>query len=282
VGDAEPLATAAEQPPQASIPAEERIIEAFRQRFAGKVLSTAILRRGRVKVTVDPSIIREAAQFLKELGFDHIHVVTGTDYPQERRIEVTYIVGSVEAYRSLVVLLATNLPRDRPRMPTLIPIWPGAEYHEREEYEMLGIEFEGHPKLARLLLPEDWNDIPPLRRDFKLRKWHEWERAEHGLVKPREPEAQPAAVKAAPTPAAPRVEAPKAAEPRPGLPQGLDAGALEGIIKLLDLKGRVELGQLASIIKLRTKQERPDVEPYIRYLEQQGRARREGDAIVKV
>jgi NADH:ubiquinone oxidoreductase subunit C len=276
------LATAAEQPPQPSTRAEEKIIEAFKQRFSDRVLNTAILRRDRVKVTVDPSIIREAAQFLKEQGFDHIHVVTGTDYPQEKRIEVTYIVGSIESYRSLVVLLATNLPRDRPRMPTLIPIWPGAEYHEREEYEMLGIEFEGHPNLTRLLLPEDWNDIPPLRKDFKLRKWHEWERAEHGLVKPREPEAQPAAVKAAPTTTAPRVEAPKPAEPKPSLPQGLDASALEGIIRLLDLKGRVELGQLASIIKLRAKQEKPDVEPYIRYLEQQGKARREADSIVKV
>jgi hypothetical protein len=62
----------------------------------------------------------------------------------------------------------------------------------------------------------------------------------------------------------------------------VDASALEGLIKLLDLKGSVEISQAVAIIKLRTKQDRPDVEPYVRALEQQGRARREGDRLVKI
>ena len=53
-----------------------------------------------------------------------------------------------------------------PQVPSLTDVWAAAEYHEREAFEMLGIVFEGHPDLRRLLLPEDWNDIPPLRKDY--------------------------------------------------------------------------------------------------------------------
>jgi hypothetical protein len=81
-----------------------------------------------------------------------------------------------------------------------------------------------------------------------------------------------------PRPAAP----PQPPQPRAPLPEGVDASALEGLIKLLDLKGSVEISQAVAIIKLRTKQDRPDVEPYVRALEQQGRARREGDRLVKI
>ena len=52
-------------------------------------------------------------------------------------------------------------------MPSLVEVWPGAEYHERETFEMLGVTFTGHPDMRGILLPEDWDDIPPLRKDFR-------------------------------------------------------------------------------------------------------------------
>ena len=58
------------------------------------------------------------------------------------------------------------MERESPKVPSLTDVWTGADYHERETFEMLGIVFEGHPDLRRLLLPEDWNDIPPLRKDY--------------------------------------------------------------------------------------------------------------------
>ncbi|MEM3168570.1 MAG: NADH-quinone oxidoreductase subunit C, partial [Nitrososphaerota archaeon] len=60
-----------------------------------------------------------------------------------------------------------KLPRDEPEMPSLTQVWRSAEYHERETFEMLGVRFVGHPDLRRLLLPEWYSDIPPLRKDFK-------------------------------------------------------------------------------------------------------------------
>jgi NADH:ubiquinone oxidoreductase subunit C len=127
-------------------------------------------REKRLKVTVPPEQMRAAALFVRDvLGFDHLNLVGGTDYMQQHEFEVIYFVGSISkpGQQDLVVQLAERVKRDEsPKVPSLTEVWGAAEYHERETYEMLGIVFEGHPDLRRLLLPEDWNDIPPLRKDY--------------------------------------------------------------------------------------------------------------------
>jgi NADH-quinone oxidoreductase subunit C len=138
----------------------------FLQRF--QAAKSDYIRPKRFKVTVSPETITEAALFLRdELGFDHILAVSGTDYIAKKEIEVIYFVASLRAgQEDLVVALAERMGRDAPVVPTLVRVWPGAEYHERETFEMLGVKFDGHPDLRGILLPEDWNDIPPLRKDY--------------------------------------------------------------------------------------------------------------------
>jgi NADH:ubiquinone oxidoreductase subunit C len=123
----------------------------------------------RLKFTVAPEILKDAAYLARdELGFDHFATVSGTDYIAKNEIEVIYFVGSVKpGLEDLVVAVAARTPRDSPVVPSLVAVWPGAEYHEREAFEMLGVRFEGHPDMRGILLPEDWDDIPPLRKDFK-------------------------------------------------------------------------------------------------------------------
>ncbi len=126
-------------------------------------------RARRVKVTVPPDKIKAVACYIRDvLGFDHLNVVGGTDYPQQKQFEVIYFVGSLSTPRreDLVILLSERVEKESPKVPSLVEVWTAAEYHERETFEMLGIVFEGHPDLRRLLLPEDWNDIPPLRKDY--------------------------------------------------------------------------------------------------------------------
>ncbi len=146
------------------------VLERLKSLLGEKVL--VVVDRKIVKVTVPPDSILEAAAILKENGFDHVKGVTGTDLvaltPSEKAIEVIYHAGSYldDALAPFVVNLATKLDRNRPEMPSLTRVWPSAEYHERETYEMLGVIFKGHPNLKRLLLPEWWRDIPPLRKDY--------------------------------------------------------------------------------------------------------------------
>ena len=122
----------------------------------------------RLKFTVVPEALKDAAFFARdELGFDHFATVSGTDYIAKNEIEVIYFVGSVKpGLEDLVVAVAARTPRDSPVGPSLVAVWPGAEYHEREAFEMLGVRFEGHPDMRGILLPEDWDDIPPLRKDY--------------------------------------------------------------------------------------------------------------------
>jgi NADH-quinone oxidoreductase subunit C len=68
-----------------------------------------------------------------------------------------------------IMSLATRTSRDEAMLPSLINIFRSVEYHERETFEMLGVFFEGHPRNDRFLLPEDWADIPPLRKEFRIK-----------------------------------------------------------------------------------------------------------------
>lgn len=155
----------------ATSPPDTARTKALADQIVAKFPSTKVdyAREKRLKVTVPPEQIRAAALFVRDvLGFDHLTLVGGTDYMQQKEFEVIYFVGSISkpGQQDLVVQLAERVKRESPNVPSLTEVWGGAEYHERETYEMLGIVFEGHPDLRRLLLPEDWNDIPPLRKDY--------------------------------------------------------------------------------------------------------------------
>lgn len=148
------------------------VLSRLREVLGDRLLSV-VADKKIVKVSVSPDALVEASRLLKELGFDHVKGVTGVDLialkQGEKAIEVIYHAGSYldDELAPYVVNLAVKLPRDRPVTPSLVGIWPSAEYHERETYEMLGVIFEGHPNLKRLLLPEWWSDIPPLRKDYR-------------------------------------------------------------------------------------------------------------------
>jgi NADH-quinone oxidoreductase subunit C len=155
--------------PAPAEPANPRTAELsgrFLQRF--QTARSDYVRPKRFKVTVTPETITEAAAFLRdELGFDHIVAVSGTDFIAKKEMEVIYFVASLRPGQGdLVAALAERVSRDAAVVPSLVRLWPGAEYHERETFEMLGVKFDGHPDLRGILLPEDWDDIPPLRKDY--------------------------------------------------------------------------------------------------------------------
>lgn len=127
------------------------------------------LRERRLKITVSPDQIVDLAKFVKEeLGFDYLSSVSGTDWIAKKYFEIIYFVETAtrKGFEDFVIMISERISRESPSVPSLIQVWPAAEYHERETREMLGINFEGHPNLKKLLLPEDWNDLPPLRKDF--------------------------------------------------------------------------------------------------------------------
>ena len=154
-----------------NIQLENSLFNELSSKFQNKVQMLYVKPR-RIKILVEPQYIVEVASFLKnELGLDHAESVCGTDYPDENAIEVIYHLNSYsrEELSPIIFALSTKTDRNSSMLPSLISIFNSVEYHERETYEMLGVYFQGHPRNERFLLPEDWADIPPLRKDFRIK-----------------------------------------------------------------------------------------------------------------
>ncbi len=163
-----PARPAAAAPPQKPEPVRAK-------ELAGKITAhfpdvrVDYMREKRLKVTATPDRIKEVALLVRDgLGFDHISAVSGVDWIGKNEFEVAYFVGSLSkpGLEDFIICLAERVPRDKPVVPTLIDVWLGADYSERETHEMFGIEFQGHPDKSHIFLPEDWNDLPPLRKDY--------------------------------------------------------------------------------------------------------------------
>jgi NADH-quinone oxidoreductase subunit C len=135
-------------------------------RFGDAVGDLFGTRRDNAGTTVLPGMLLDVAEFLKtEPGFefDCLSNLSGVDYPKRGVIEVVYHLYSYR-HRHLFVL-KVEAPRDNPAVPSVAGLWSHADWQEREVFDLLGVRFEGHPDLRRILMPEDWPGHP-LRKDF--------------------------------------------------------------------------------------------------------------------
>lgn len=119
-----------------------------------------VLKKGRLK---------DVCRFLKEdpdLRMDYLIDVTAVDYtPRIPRFEVVYQLHSIRHNHR--VRLKVPVDESDPSVPTVTDVWRTADWHERETYDLMGIKFDGHPGLRRILLPDDWEGHP-LRKDYPL------------------------------------------------------------------------------------------------------------------
>jgi NADH-quinone oxidoreductase subunit C len=154
----------------ASVTPESRVADTIREHLNGKVESVTVLRKSRMSVVAPKEAVREVAEWLQGFGFDHTLAVAGVDRPWEKRVDVVYFLSSYsrDDLRHLVISLEVHLERESPSLPSLTPIWESANLFEREACEMFGVNFEGHPNLEKLLLQDNWDGPPPMRKDLKI------------------------------------------------------------------------------------------------------------------
>ncbi|MEM3852415.1 MAG: NADH-quinone oxidoreductase subunit C [Methanomassiliicoccales archaeon] len=141
----------------------DELCAAIKQKFPDVVVKATTPRRidaGKVK----REQLLDFCQFLKDqLSFEHVTCVAGNDL--KRSWEVIYHISS---YKNRCMLqFRVELPREDPSVDSISNLWFGANWHERETYDMYGIVFKNHPKLERVLMPEG-TDFFPFRKDFKL------------------------------------------------------------------------------------------------------------------
>ncbi|MBI3859066.1 MAG: NADH-quinone oxidoreductase subunit C [Thaumarchaeota archaeon] len=176
-GTKQPAAAAPQPNPPASPPAtpapkaEPVRAKELAAKIASKFPEVKVdyMRERRLKVTAPSSKVKDLGTFVRdELGFDHLDTVSAVDWIGKNEFEIIYFVGSASkpGLEDFILAMAERIPRDDPVAPTLIDVWLAADYNERETHEMFGINFQGHPNQSHLFLPEDWNDIPPLRKDY--------------------------------------------------------------------------------------------------------------------
>jgi NADH-quinone oxidoreductase subunit C len=128
--------------------------------------------RDNLRLFVPPSRLIELLEALKtRCGFTFLSEVGATDYlgypgRTRSRYEVHYVLRNLETSEFLVVKTGVDDPS--PALPSAVPLWAGADWMEREVFDMYGIRFEGHPDLRRILMPEEFTAFP-LRKDYPLR-----------------------------------------------------------------------------------------------------------------
>lgn len=178
--DVEPVSKATPPAKETELPKFEKgIADKISEKFGSKI-KVAFVKPDRVRIDVGRDDIKEVAEFLRDvLNFDHAESVSGVDYPQDKEIEVVYHLGSYTdpSLSRQILVLTTRAQReenpipgnDATKLPSLREIFYSVEFHEREIFEMFGVYFQGHPDNRRLLLPEDWADLPPLRKDFAIK-----------------------------------------------------------------------------------------------------------------
>jgi NADH-quinone oxidoreductase subunit C len=109
------------------------------------------------------SILKLSKMLSERYGFEHLSLITTVD-----RIDGFELIYHITSYQNHCMLeIRVEVPKSDPKVPSVTPVWGGANWHEREAYDMMGIVFEGHPDPRRILLPQDYLYFP-LRKDFKM------------------------------------------------------------------------------------------------------------------
>jgi NADH-quinone oxidoreductase subunit C len=142
------------------------IIECLQQHDADGIVS-AVADGPYPHVVVKPERLVAVAGFLKterRLRFDLLRCISAIDRPAQNGIEVAYDLLSTSFAHAFAVKVL--LDRADPHVESVSAVWPAAEWHEREAFDLVGVTFDHHPDLRRILMPEDWPGHP-LRKDYQ-------------------------------------------------------------------------------------------------------------------
>ena len=122
--------------------------------------------RGELTLTIAAEEIRAAAATLESAGYNFFEDMTAVDwFPSSPRFQLSYQILS-HAYKEYI-RLRVLVDGESPAVDSITPVWPGANFYEREVFDLFGVRFEGHPNLRRIMMPDDWQGHP-MRKDYPV------------------------------------------------------------------------------------------------------------------
>ena len=149
----------------------DEAVDALEEDFPGygDAVTRVVVDRGELTLHVEPERVGELCQHLRDDAnhrYELLLGVSGVDYPTTPdRFHVVYHLLSMTYRRRL--RLETAVPESNPHVATVTGVYPTADFHERETWDMFGVIFDGHPALTRILMPDDWPGFPQ-RKDYPL------------------------------------------------------------------------------------------------------------------
>jgi NADH-quinone oxidoreductase subunit C len=145
---------------------EDPLVAALSARFEGALESGSLIAEQTVLYITAADIVNVCKTLRDEHGFNRISSVTAVDwYPQEPRFEVVYLLHSIP--NNSRIRLKCRVSGESPEIDSVCEVWPGANWYEREVFDLFGIAFRNHPDLRRIMMPEGWEGHP-LRKDFPV------------------------------------------------------------------------------------------------------------------
>ncbi len=153
----------------------KQIYEILSGKFNGKI-KQFVENTFPPSVIVEPDSVVDVCRFLKteeSMDFKSLICLSGVDLKEQGKMAVVYHLGSMNHKHKIAIKV--ELDRNNPHVQTVESVWPGANWYEREAYDLLGIIFDGHSDLRRILMPEDWEGHP-MRKDYVYPKqYHTWD-----------------------------------------------------------------------------------------------------------
>lgn len=141
----------------------DEVIETIKSQF-GDAVKASEVKGGEARMDLHREKSYEILAVLKGMGFDYLNCLSAVDRIASGELEVVYNISSLS--QPTKVLVRVRVPREDPIIRSVVSLWRTADWHEREAFDMMGIRFDGHPDLRRILTSEDWVGYP-LRKDYQ-------------------------------------------------------------------------------------------------------------------
>lgn len=138
------------------------IIDDIKNKF--KIINSEKITESQVAFDIDKNEVHSFLSYIKSIGWRQLSLLTCVDWILDNEFELVYVLFNWD--NGIRIQVRTRIDREKATYRTITNIYPGAKYYERDVHEFFGVKFEGNPDSLKQLFLENWDDIPPLRKDF--------------------------------------------------------------------------------------------------------------------